>query len=45
MKGLLGTLALEGNLGPFVPSLWLAELVHVGKATSHGLGRIRVKLV
>jgi hypothetical protein len=44
MKGLLGTLALEGNLAPFVPTLRLAELAHVGKATSHGLGRIRVAL-
>jgi hypothetical protein len=44
MKGLLGTLALTGNLAPFVPTLRLAELAHVGKATSHGLGRIRVNV-
>lgn len=44
MKGLLGTLALEGNLGTFVPTLRLAEIAHVGKATSHGLGRLRVQL-
>lgn len=42
MKGLIGTVELEGPLEPFVETLRLAELVHVGKATSHGLGRIRV---
>lgn len=44
MKGLLGTVALSGDLAPFVPTLRLAELVHVGKMTSHGLGRLRVEL-
>jgi CRISPR-associated endoribonuclease Cas6 len=44
MKGLLGTLALEGNLAPFIPTLQLAALTHVGKATSHGLGRIGLTL-
>lgn len=43
-SGLLGSLALHGNLAPFVPLLRLAELAHVGKATSHGLGRIHVAL-
>lgn len=42
MKGLLGTIELDGELGPFVETLRLAEFAHVGKATSHGLGRMRV---
>lgn len=44
MKGLLGRITLHGELAPFVPTLRLAELGHVGKATSHGLGRIRLEL-
>lgn len=44
MKGLWGTLEIEGELGELAGVLQLAEVVHVGKATSHGLGRIRVSL-
>lgn len=43
MRGLLGTVAFEGPLGPFLPALQLAEATHIGKATSYGLGRIRVE--
>jgi hypothetical protein len=39
---MLGTIELARDLAPFVPVLRLAELTHVGKATSHGLSRIRV---
>lgn len=44
MKGLLGSLQLRGELAELAGILRMAELVHVGKATSHGLGRIRVTL-
>ncbi len=44
MKGLWGTLELEGELEGLAGVLRLAEVAHVGKATSHGLGRIRVEL-
>lgn len=38
--GLLGDLEFEGPLGHFVPTLRAAELLHTGKQTSWGLGRI-----
>jgi len=41
MRGLLGWAELEGDVGSFLPVLRLAEVVHVGKATSFGLGRVR----
>lgn len=42
MHGLLGSVTFEGDLAPFMPALRLAEVTHVGKATSFGLGRISV---
>ncbi len=43
MQGVLGRVVFVGNeLGAFVPMLRLAEKTHVGKATSFGLGRIRL---
>lgn len=44
MKGFLGVLEIEGEIGELAGILRLAEVTHVGKATSHGLGRIRVEL-
>ena len=44
MRGLWGTLELHGELSELAGVLRLAEVAHVGKATSHGLGRIRVAL-
>lgn len=44
MKGLLGSVTLTGELAPFVPTLHLATITHVGKATSHGLGRLGLTL-
>lgn len=45
MHGLLGQVVFEGKeLGAFMPVLRLAEKTHIGKATSHGLGRIRVEV-
>ena len=42
MVGLLGTVAYEGRVGPFIPTLLVASAVHVGKLASMGLGRIDV---
>lgn len=44
MRGLVGSLDVEGELGPLVPWLRWGEIVHVGKATSYGLGRMRVEV-
>ena len=42
MMGLLGDIDLEGPLDPFLRPLQAIELLHLGKATSHGLGEIRL---
>ncbi|HTG35948.1 MAG TPA: CRISPR system precrRNA processing endoribonuclease RAMP protein Cas6 [Thermoanaerobaculia bacterium] len=42
LGGLLGTLHLEGDLTPFAPLLRTAEILHVGKGTTVGLGRIAI---
>lgn len=42
MGGLVGTLRLAGDLTPFAPLLRTAEIVHVGKGTTFGLGRVEV---
>jgi hypothetical protein len=43
LGGLLGTLELEGDLAPLAPLLRAAEILHVGKGATLGLGRIRVE--
>lgn len=40
MGGLIGTLDLEGDLAPLAPLLRTAEIVHVGKGATFGLGRM-----
>ncbi len=42
MRGLVGRLHLEGDLTPFTPLLRLAEILHVGKNTTFGLGQVAV---
>ncbi len=43
MGGLIGDLVLEGEgLSAVWPCLWLGQWVHLGKATSMGLGRYRL---
>jgi hypothetical protein len=42
LGGLVGTMTLEGELAPFAELLRLAEVVHVGKGATFGLGRVVV---
>jgi len=43
LGGLVGHLHLEGDLVPFGPLLRVAEVVHVGKGATFGLGKLEVK--
>jgi CRISPR-associated endoribonuclease Cas6 len=42
MGGFMGTVEVEGDLAPFTPLLRAAEIVHVGRGTPFGLGRVEV---
>jgi len=42
LGGFVGNIVLEGDLTPFMAILRAAEVLHVGKATTFGLGKIRV---
>lgn len=39
MGGFIGTLEIEGDLGPLWPLLAAAEILHVGKGATFGLGK------
>ncbi len=41
-SGLLGELVYEGDLTPFVPWLYAAQVLHMGRNTTFGMGRIQV---
>lgn len=41
--GFVGEMDLEGPLAPFLPLLHTAEIVHVGKGATFGLGKVEVK--
>jgi hypothetical protein len=44
MGGLVGQLTLDGSTIPALwPALWLGQWTHVGKGTSFGLGKYRLK--
>lgn len=42
LGGVVGAVTLEGPLAPFHPLLRAAEVLHVGKGATFGLGKIRV---
>jgi len=44
-SGLVGTLQLEGALTPFVPWLYAAQVLHIGRNTTFGMGRIEVEFL
>jgi len=43
LGGFLGSIVLEGDLAPLAPLLRAAEVVHFGKGTVFGLGRVAVE--
>ena len=44
MDGFVGEIAYEGNMAPFLSLLKAGEVLHVGKATTFGLGRYAMRL-
>ena len=44
-SGLLGTIEYEGGLTPFVPWLYAAQRLHVGRNTTFGMGKIEVYFI
>ncbi len=42
LDGFVGALEIEGDLAPFGPLLRTAEVLHLGKETTFGLGRMKV---
>lgn len=45
MGGLLGEIIFTGNLTPFLPLLHLGQYIHLGKATSMGMGSYRIDII
>lgn len=45
LGGFLGSIVLEGDLAPLAPLLRAAEVVHFGKGTVFGLGRVVIEAV
>ena len=43
LGGVVGKLVLEGDLAPFASLLGVAEVVHVGKGATFGLGKVAVE--
>ncbi|RLB08587.1 MAG: CRISPR-associated protein Cas6, partial [Deltaproteobacteria bacterium] len=42
MGGIIGSITYEGELDEFYPLLKFCQEVHIGKATSFGLGKIKM---
>lgn len=45
LHGVLGELTLDGPLLPLLPFLRMAEVAHLGKSTSFGLGHMQLELL
>lgn len=43
LGGFVGDVVVEGDLEPFAPLLRTAEVIHVGKGTTFGLGRMEIQ--
>jgi len=43
MGGLVGEVEYQGELEPFLPFIRMAEMVHAGKNTTFGLGKVQIK--
>ena len=44
-SGMTGEVEYEGELSPFVPWLYAAQTLHVGRNTTFGMGRIEVYFI
>lgn len=42
-SGLMGSIQFEGDLTPFVPWLYAAQILHIGRNTTFGMGKIEVE--
>lgn len=45
MDGLQGSIVFSGRLTPFIPLLQMAQVLHLGKETSFGLGKINIQIL
>ena len=45
MGGMIGKITYRGNLSEYMPLLHICEQVHLGKQTTFGLGKIKVKVL
>ena len=43
MGGFVGDMTVEGNLSPFRSLLNYSEVLHVGKGTTFGLGKMEIE--
>lgn len=44
-SGLMGEMCFEGPLTPFVPWLYAAQILHIGRNTTFGMGQIKVEFL
>jgi CRISPR-associated endoribonuclease Cas6 len=44
LGGFVGEMQIEGDLGPLLPALRSAEVVHLGKGATFGLGKLEVEV-
>lgn len=44
-SGLMGLMRFEGELSPFVPWLYGAQTLHIGRNTTFGMGRVEVEFL
>ena len=44
-SGLIGTIEYEGDLTPFVPWVYAAQRLHIGRNTTFGMGKIQVYFI
>ena len=44
-SGLMGEVEYEGELSPFVPWLCAAQVLHIGRNTTFGMGKIEVYFI
>lgn len=45
LSGLMGMMRFEGDLTPFVPWLFAAQALHIGRNTTFGMGRVEMEFL